>query len=211
MNVLGLIPARAGSVRAPGKNTAKLGDFSLVEWAIIRAQQSGIFTNIVVSTNDQDVITECNGLDCPVIIRPDNLAQPDTPMLPVVRHALRVMVADVVVLLQPTSPFRTSDDIKAAYELLTENRADAIVSVTEPPEDLVFELGFAKRLRPAPMIVVPNGAIYIITKDHLVTMGDWYTGLVFAYEMPKERSLDVDTPLDLEIARVMHKKLGQAA
>ena len=202
MKVLGLIPARANSVRAPGKNTAKIGDRSLIEWAYLRAKESDICHEIVCSTNDRDAILVCHDIGCTVVERPEALAQPDTPMIKVVRHVAHLMEPDVIILLQPTSPFRSTDDIKDAYKLL--GTGDAVVSVTEPPEDLVFELGFAYRMRPAPCMVVPNGAIYIITAEHLKRAGNWYNGITYAHQMPKERSIDIDTPLDLEMARLFY-------
>lgn len=201
MKILGLVPARANSRRCPGKNSEKLGDHTLTGWAVKAARESGICTEIMCSTNDPAIIQICHDIKCPVIERPEELAQPDTPMIKVVRQVAKLMNPDVVILLQPTSPFRTGEDIRQAYELL--GTSDAVVSVTEPPDDLVFEMGFAYRLRPAPCMVVPNGAIYIITADHLKRNGDWYNGLTYAYQMPKHSSIDIDTPLDLEMARAL--------
>ena len=83
---------------------------------------------------------------------------------------------------------------------------DSVISVTEAPSDLAFEVGFAQRLRTVPNIVVPNGAIYILTKDALDRGETWYSGISYAYSMPKERSLDIDNGIDLEIARILVSK-----
>ncbi len=201
MNILGLVPARANSKRCPGKNSELLGEHTLTGWAVKAARESGICTEILCSTNDPSVIQICHDINCSVIERPEDLAQPDTPMIKVVRQVYKLMEPDIVILLQPTSPFRTGEDVREAYKIL--GNGDSVVSVTEPPDDLVFEMGFAYRLRPAPCMVVPNGAIYIITKDHLKRNGDWYNGLSYAYQMSKHASLDIDTPLDLEVARAI--------
>src|SRR6185369_7871681 len=119
-------------------------------WAIKSAKESDTCTDIICSTNDPAVIRDCHDNQCAVIERPEELAQPDTPMIKVVRQVFKLMEPDVLILLQPTSPFRTGEDIKEAYKIL--GTSDAVVSVTEPPDDLVFEMGFAYRLRPAPCI-----------------------------------------------------------
>ena len=213
MSIVAVVPARAGSVRCPGKNKALLGSQPLIVWTLIRAKYSGIFDEILVTTDDPDVATiAATHGGCTVIDRPGVLAQSDTPMLPVVRHAISTLdlQPDLIVLLQPTSPFRAVDDIHKSYDLIKECSGDAVVSVTEPPGDLVFELGHAKRMRPVRHLVVPNGALYLLTGQHMRSGGDWYSGLTYAYPMPKERSLDIDTELDLEIARLMLRQ-GVAA
>ncbi len=212
MSVLGIIPARKGSQRCPGKNWAIVGAHPLVAWSIIRAQYSGIFTELIVTTDDIEVAAIAKDHKCRVVNRPAGLAMADTPMLPVVRHAVGEALTppDVVVLLQPTSPFRSVADIQQAYDLLSTSGGDAVVSVTEPPDDLVFELGHARRMRPLKQAVVPNGALYLITGSHLRVGGDWYSGVTYAYSMPKERSLDIDTDLDLQIARLMVREKAVA-
>lgn len=208
MKILGLIPARAGSQRLPGKNTAMLGNMPLIMWSIRTAQHAAFFDCVAVSTDDLTVANLALKAGCRVIDRPLGLGQADTPMLPVVRHALEQVPADIVVLLQPTSPFRSVQDIHNAYGIMT--NADAVISVTDTPQDLVFEIGHANRIRPCKNTVVPNGALYFITAEHLKLNGDWYNGLTYAYKMPKDRSLDIDSPLDFEIAKMMVSK-GLAA
>jgi CMP-N,N'-diacetyllegionaminic acid synthase len=204
MNILGLIPARGGSQRAPRKNIADLGGKPLIAWTIEAAKQSQIFTEIVVSTEDHEIATIAAAYGAAVLARPDILARAETPMLPVVKHAANEFpFCDVIVLLQPTSPFRSAEDIIKAATLLKDFDGDSVVSVTDVAEDVVFEIGHANRLREKTNFVTPNGAIYIITKEALIKGESWYSGLSYAYKMPKERSLDIDTSLDLEIARMM--------
>jgi CMP-N,N'-diacetyllegionaminic acid synthase len=202
MKVLGVIPARLGSQRLPRKNLIDLGGKPLIHWTIEAAVESAAFDDLVVSTDSDDIAQAVDHLPVRVVKRPTNLAENVTPMLPVVQHAAAKSTADVVVLLQPTSPFRTAEDIALALELLERTGGDAVISVGAPEPDFCFERGHALRLRPARNIVVANGALYLITKDHL-KVGDWYNGLTYAYEMPADRSIDIDTEMDLTIARAM--------
>jgi len=217
VRVLGLIPARGGSKRCPGKNTADLGGKPLLQWTVEAARESGVVDHLVVSSDSVDVLHVADRLGVAQIIRPLALAQDNTPMLPVVRHAIEaVHPADpyLVVLLQPTSPFRTAEDIRSALNVWDLSAGDSVVSVTEVPEDLIFQVRWADRLEPASRnFVVPNGAIYIMRSADIMRGRSWYSDLVYAYRMPKDRSLDIDTPMDLELARMMvhpclHDKLG---
>jgi CMP-N-acetylneuraminic acid synthetase len=81
-----------------------------------------------------------------------------------------------------------------------------VFSVTAAPEDLVFEIGHAQRLRPLVNVVVPNGALFIITGAALERGLSWFDGMAYGYTMPKDRSLDIDTELDLEVARMIASK-----
>lgn len=198
---LGLIPARSGSERLPGKNTIDLGGKPLIAWTIKAAQESAMFDRLVCSTDDHGIAAVAQSCGCEVIERPKELSQADTASMPVVMHAYEKIHADRICLLQPTSPFRAPTDIAQCYGLLSKTDADAIVSVTDAPPDLVFDLGLGSRLRPKQNVVVCNGAIYLITAEHLLNRGDWYNGVTYAYIMPKERSLDIDTRADLERAR----------
>lgn len=203
MKFLGLIPARGGSVRVPRKNIADLAGRPLLAWTIQEAQHCKALDTLAVSTEDKEIAACAQRYGCDVIERPYHLATDDSPMLPVVSHALKHANADVVVLLQPTSPFRRADDIYRAIGLFNEASADAVVSVTQPPDDMVFEIGHAGRMRAKGNTVVPNGAIYIISKDAVLRGHNWYSGITYAYTMPRDRSLDIDTPLDLKMARAI--------
>lgn len=215
MATVALIPARGGSKRLPKKNLQYVGNHTLVGTAIRTAVESGIFDDVILSTDADDIARHAMGHFDDLIIfkRPEELARDETPMLPVVRHALETYKkeADSIVLLQPTSPFRTSEDVRLAFQLFEEKEADAVVSVTEPEADLVFRVGHAGRMRADPGVVVPNGAIYILRANALLCGHDWYSGISYAYHMPKERSLDIDTERDLIMAKAAWKHLYAAA
>jgi len=140
--VLGVVPARAGSKGVPGKNVRPLSGRTLLEYAARAARESGVIDRVILST-DSPQIAEAGrraGLEVP-FMRPAALAADDTPMLPVIQHALDEMLrggwsADIIVLLQPTSPLRRPDHIRDAVNLLRETNADSVVTVVEVPRHL---------------------------------------------------------------------------
>lgn len=161
--VLGLVPARAGSKGVPGKNTRLLAGRPLLEYTALAARESGVLHRVVLSTDSVE-IAECGrrvGLDVP-FMRPAALARDETPMLPVIEHALdelrrQAWEPEMIVLLQPTQPLRTAAHIRAVVELLRSTRADSVVTVIPVPQrllpDYVLRLEDG-RLRP----FLPDGA-----------------------------------------------------
>lgn len=207
MTTLAIIPARANSERCPGKNIAMLGTRELIRWTIdaaLGALFHAYIDEVVISTDDKS-IAEIKPDDVDLLIRPAELATAEAPMIKVVKYVVEQYQEqfDNILLLQPTSPFRTTDDICRALDLHQTMGGDAVISVTDTPPDFVFELGHAGRIRPVTKGLVANGAIFIITASHLKAAGTWFNGVTYGYYMPKNRSLDIDTKLDLEIARMM--------
>ena len=140
MRVLGVVPARGGSKGLPGKNTRELAGVPLIGHALLALGQVPSLTRVVVTTDDPDVADVARrwGGDVP-FLRPPELAGDDTPMAPVLSHALLAAELeessryDLVVLADPTSPLRRPQDIEAAISELGE-RDDVVgvVSVSEP-------------------------------------------------------------------------------
>jgi CMP-N,N'-diacetyllegionaminic acid synthase len=140
--VLGLVPARSGSKGVPGKNVRALAGRPLLEYTAAAAGESGVVDRLVLSTDDAAIaeVGRRAGLEVP-FMRPAALAADDTPMLPVIMHAVDSLAADgwrpeIIVLLQPTSPLRRGAHIRAAVELLRSSGADSVVSVVEVPRHL---------------------------------------------------------------------------
>jgi CMP-N-acetylneuraminic acid synthetase len=206
MKVLGVIPARGGSKRLPNKNISDLGGHPLIAWTISVAQKSGVFDKIVVSTDSDDIETIAVKYGVEVLRRPPDLSKDDTPTYPVIKHVFEKYPYDVVVTLQCTSPFRLPSDITEALELLKTTNGHSVVSVIPGPSDLAFEVGHAKRLRNIPKIMICNGALYLLTRKAIETDIGWYDGVLYGYEMPKERSLDIDTMQDLYLATHLVEK-----
>jgi CMP-N-acetylneuraminic acid synthetase len=142
MRVLGLVPARSGSKGVPGKNVRLLAGRPLIAHTARAALESGVLDRVVLSTDSEEIAEAGRraGLDVP-FLRPASLATDETPMLPVVRHAIAEVTSggwppDVIVLLQPTSPLRLPAHIRDAVTLLRDTGADSVVSVVEVPRHL---------------------------------------------------------------------------
>jgi CMP-N,N'-diacetyllegionaminic acid synthase len=140
--VLGIVPARGGSKGVPGKNVRPLAGRTLLEYTARAARESGVLDRVILSTDSAEVADTGRraGLDVP-FMRPATLASDDTPMLPVIQHALESLARDgwspdMIVLLQPTSPLRRPDHIRAAVTTLRDTKADSVVTVVEIPRHL---------------------------------------------------------------------------
>lgn len=234
MKTLAVITARGGSKGVPGKNLAMVGGKPLIAWTIEAARAARRLTRTIVSTDTEEIAEVARqwGADVP-FLRPPELARDDTPHLPVVLHALdwlrdqEKFNADYLLGLQPTSPLRTAADIDAAIALAQEKDADSVIGVTEPHghpywcQTLLPDGRLAPFLPPPPgslrrqdlpVALMPNGAIFLARIEWLRRHGSFYGGKTFAYVMPPERSLDIDTPWDLDLARmVLQEKQGHAA
>ncbi len=223
MTVLALIPARAGSERLPGKNMVDLCGRPLVAWTIecaIAAWNNGAVDMIAVSSDWPALLNYVRDTyDTRVyrLHRPAHLSTALSTSLDMQEHALQRLRddcsfrPDIIMLLQPTSPLRTKDDIIAVLDIMQERNADAVVSVTKTSES-AYELGHADRLRPISALssrsfVIPNGAIYAITADAIDRGETWWTALTYCYVMPKTRSLDIDTVEDLAMAKQLMERV----
>jgi CMP-N,N'-diacetyllegionaminic acid synthase len=215
VKALAIIPARGGSVRLPRKNLALIGGKTMTQHAVDCAHASGVCRWVVVSTDDEEIAAKTG--NATIIRRPAHLADRELPMIERVRHIFEQAqdsiwkpgFASSIVLLQPTSPLREPEDVAACVRLMQETGADSVVSVTAGDVDTGFQIRHAKRLEPIKNIVVCNGAVYVLSVDHLLRGGDWYSGEAYGYVMPKERSVDVDTAADLEVARLLYARKAQ--
>ena len=140
--VLGIVPARGGSKGVPGKNTRLLAGRPLIEYTARAARDSNVIDRMILSTDSEDIAEAGRraGLEVP-FMRPAALAEDDTPMLPVVQHAVAALSSEgwapeVVVLLQPTSPLRRPSHVRDAVTMLIETKADSVVTVVELPRHL---------------------------------------------------------------------------
>ena len=220
MRVLGIITARGGSKGIPGKNLKLLGGRPLLDYTIDAANDTPL-DRLILSTEDQKIADAARALGCEVpFMRPRELAQDETPHLPVIQHAARWLLehqnykADIVLTLQPTSPLRSAADIAAALRMLELSDADSVVSVNEVSahahpmrmlrvDDTGHAVLFAtgqpvrkriNRRQDLPKAWVMNGAIYACRTDVLFAAEpSLYGDRVVAYPMPIERSISIDT------------------
>jgi N-acylneuraminate cytidylyltransferase len=216
--VLAVIPARGGSRRLPGKHLLALGGRPLLAWTLDAARGSRLLDRAVLSTEDPRLADAARALGAEVpFLRPAELATDHASSICVVEHALAALEQryDWIVLLQPTSPLRDARDIDACLRLVHEAGANACVSVSEPDRSpyLCYRLDGAGRLQPLlarahahmrtqdlPPAVAPNGAIYVARVPWFLEHRSFLAPETLAYLMPRERSCDIDSALDLRIA-----------
>jgi CMP-N-acetylneuraminic acid synthetase len=226
---LGVIIARGGSKGLPRKNVLPVAGKPVVAYSVEAAKASKKLDRFILSTDDPEIaaIARAYGADVP-FLRPPELAQDDTQVIPVLRHAALYLKRHqnyepgYVMLLQCTSLLRSGEDIDAAITLAFERGARNVVSVCEThhhpfltrqirEDGVLMEFAFGAResgsaegrrqnLPPAYFI---NGAIYLTTCSDLLTCDVFLPGERVAYVMPAERSLQIDTPWDLELARLI--------
>jgi CMP-N-acetylneuraminic acid synthetase len=219
MQVLAVVPARGGSKGVPRKNLRLVAGRPLLAYTADAVRASSRVTRAIVSTDDDEIARAARelGLEVP-FMRPAELAADDTPMQPVLQHAVRAMaaagfVADVVVLLQPTSPLRRGAHIDAAVDLLESTGADSVVSVVLVPHQFnpvsVMTLDGDRlvpflpgpqvlRRQDKPRVFARNGPAVAAIRCAVLERGSLYGDDPRALLMTPEESLDVDSPADLE-------------
>jgi len=224
MRTLGLIPARAGSKGIPGKNKRMICGQPLISWTIAAAQEAESLDEVVVSTDDEEIADIAMGLGINVpFMRPSELAQDDTPGIEPVLHALSIMEGfDSVVLLQPTSPLRTSTDIDAIVELAIAQSATSAVSVCEVKEPIHWNYTIQSegnlkplldgeifhRRQDANLIYTLNGALYYFEAPWFLASKRFIDNQTLPYIMPQERSIDIDSEFDWKIAEFLLRNWG---
>lgn len=220
MKTLYVIPARGGSKGIPHKNIKPLAGKPLIGYSIDVARQLAADDDICLTTDDPDIAAtaESMGLNVP-FLRPASLATDTCGTYEVLIHALdfyrdRGIDYDTLVLLQPTSPMRTADDVRAAMALYSPD-IDMVVTVKEAASNPYYNCyetdndgflhiskgdgGYTRR-QDAPKVWEYNGAVYVINVESLRRMPlSAFTRRRMSV-MPAERSVDLDTPVDWLIA-----------
>lgn len=217
--VLGLIPARGGSKGIPQKNIVPLNGRPLIAWTITAALQSQYIDEVVLSSDCEAIIEVARRYGCKVpFTRDASLSGDSTSTMEVVFDALeRLPSFEWIVLLQPTSPLRTVEDIDGCIHAMVSTNAQAAVTV-RPAEDhpyLVFGTnadgrlqnfaappqGASLRRQDLPPAWILNGAVYVARTPWLLQQRSFLSADTLAYPMPPERSIDIDTLDDLAKVR----------
>lgn len=218
--ILAVIPARGGSKGVPRKNIKFAGGKPLIAWMIEAAKKSEYIDRLILSSDDQEIIETAKSFGCEVpFIRPSELAQDDSASSDTVIHTLnKIPGYDYVMLLQPTSPLTTGEDIDGCIKLCIHSNAKSVVSVTKPDKSpyWMFKMGshnilepvlggkyLQKRRQDLPSIYMPNGAIYIAESHCFLDHKSFYSDSTAGYEMPQERSLDIDSDIDFALFEVV--------
>ncbi len=222
MNTFALIPARGGSKEIPGKNIKILAGKPLIVWTIEAALSSSLRGGVIVSTDDLEIaeIARRAGAQVP-FMRPAELAGDHSPMLGTVLHALdQLPQYNSVLLLQPTSPLRTSNDIDGFLNLVAQKKAPSAASITKATTHpnwtyrlnadqtmtrFVDEAPVACR-QDLPAVFSLNGAMYFADANWLRYSGSLVSAETLAYVMSKEHSVDLDTSLDWKFAELLLKE-----
>ena len=210
--ILAIIPARGGSKGVPRKNIRELVGKPLIAWTIEEAKKSKYITRTILSSEDPEIIEVAKRYGCEVpFVRPLELAQDDTPGIEPVLHVVDQCPGfDYIVLLQPTSPLRTFEDIDGCIELIFKNKSPACVSVSiadispywmytmQEKEQLspLLTDGFFSRRQDLPKVYALNGAVYVAKVSWLQNKKTFITDETIGYVMSESHSLDIDTEED---------------
>jgi CMP-N-acetylneuraminic acid synthetase len=213
MSVAAIIPARGGSKGIPRKNLQPIGDIPLVGRSVCAALASESVNRVYVSTEDDEIARVAEEYGATAIRRPAELAADETPTLPVIQHALNFMgEPSLVVLLQCTSPFTTAADIDGVMAMLSPE-VDMVTSVCvdhshivcQPSADSVQWLTRNQNLRrqDMPANYRLTGGVTVYRAGALREAKEWLCGRAGLYVVPAERAVDIDSPVDLCIARAL--------
>lgn len=212
--VFALIPARGGSRRLPGKNVKPFGGRPLIAWTVAAALGAPTVDRVVVSTDDDDIAAAALAAGAEVPFRrPAALSSDAATSVDVALHALDALgeTADVLLLLQPTSPLRTAADIEAGLRLMAARKAPAVIGVTRPFKPLRFHVqcNGAGALQPfepgvdeADLRLI-NGAFYAVSVPVLRQTRDFDPPGAIGFEMAQDHSIDIDTDFDWRLAEAL--------
>ena len=221
--VLGLVPARGGSKGLSRKNVRCLGEQPLLAYTARSALEARRLTRVVLSTDDAEIAAVGHrvGLEVP-FLRPPGLALDDTPMVPVVRHALEALESngeryDAVCLLQPTVPFREATEIDRCVELLQESTADTVITVAAVPVIynphwvfLADAEGFLRlstgeaepigRRQDLPPAYHRDGSVYVTRREVVMGQATLFGARVLGHSVQRTAHVNIDGPADWAVA-----------
>ncbi|MDB4145234.1 acylneuraminate cytidylyltransferase family protein [Amylibacter sp.] len=213
--LLAVIPARGGSKGLPHKNILDVAGKPLIAWTIEAALRSECISRVIVTTDDPEIstISALYGAEVP-FLRPKNLSTDTAETVDVLAHAIRMVPGySDAVLLQPTSPLRTSEDLDRAYELWKKTTAYSCVSVRASLDNpwlmyteqdgritkLLENPENGLRRQEVPKSFTLNGAFYFVNSDFFMQNKILVSNDTVMFEMPTDRSIDIDTLSDLKI------------
>jgi N-acylneuraminate cytidylyltransferase/CMP-N,N'-diacetyllegionaminic acid synthase len=226
LNILGLIPARSGSKGIPGKNIRLLKGKPLICYTIEVALTSKYLNRTIISTDSDEIAAIAREANAEVpFIRPAHLADDNIPMYDVMVHAVHEMkkidwMPDILVLLQPTSPFRTVTHLDEAIEKFQKSSSTCLVSVKKVKENpywmkslkngylhsFLEDEPFIHSRQSLPVIYYPNGAIFIWKTDYLLSSTQQLPKDTTPFEMDVLSSLDLDEEIDWLFAEFLLSK-----
>jgi len=217
---LAIIPARGGSKRLPRKNMLGLAGKPLVAWSIEAALNSNYIDNVIVSSDEDEILGIATLFGAETIKRPDCLASDTATTFDAIKHTIdNSKNYDYIILLQPTSPLRKTNHIDEAIELLIAKKADAVISVCEMEHSPLWSNTLSedgdmsnficdeiknKRSQDLEKYYRLNGAIYISKTSRLLEEKNFMLkDNIYAYSMTRESSIDIDTIIDFRLAECL--------
>lgn len=230
--ILGVIPARGGSKGVPRKNIRLLCGKPLLQYTAESALTARHLSRVILSSDDEEVarVGEQCGLQVP-FLRPAHLAQDDTPMLPVIQHALNWFEArgegfTAVCLLQPTNPLRRAEDIDGCIEMLQRENADAVMTILPVPDkynphwvyfrqengSLRLSTGESEpipRRQCLPAAYHRDGSVYVARTDVVTSGKSLYGSRVLGYLLNSDRSVNIDNFVDWRRAETLIAQSAQ--
>jgi len=229
LNILGVIPARGGSKEIPRKNLLKFGDQSLIQLAFASANKSKLLTRFLLSSDDDEIIKEGKKVGCPVHFkRPLELATDEASTFSVLKHAVAWLEdneqwrPEIIVILQPTTPFRKASHIDGVLKLLIKTNADAVITIRKPdyPPHWMLRLDKEKKItnliqggnqymrrQDAPVTYQPAGMVYAFKTQLLYEIDSLFPFKdTRGYLVQKEDAINIDTYNDYEVAKIIYGK-----
>jgi len=224
--VVAVIPARGGSKSVPGKNIRPLGGKPLLAWAIDVARQVGEIDRVIVSTDDSQIGAVGRDHGAEVYARPPHLATDDALVIDALKDLLRVLqeereTPEWIILLEPTCPLRTADDVRDCLKLIATGDYDSVATFKEaelnphrawriidgvPEVFIAGAIPWLPRQR-QPKAYQLNGAVYVFRANLLEKeVQSLFVGKLGAVLMPRDRSQDIDDSVDFAIVEVLLKK-----
>lgn len=197
--LIGIIPARAGSRRLPGKNLRPLAGKPMIDWTLEAALGATSLDAVAVTSDDPGVLARAAAFGAAAVLRPPDLADDAAPVAAAVLHALACLSGawSGVVLLQPTSPLRLASDIDGAVALYRTTGAEAVVAISPPAKPASFHRwlrdGRLLAFKPDDELAVINGAVYVRSAAALQAGEGFSPPGALGYRMPADRAWDVDT------------------
>jgi len=225
LNFAILIPARAGSKGVPRKNLRLLAGHPLLAYPILAAAGAGYADRTYVSTEDGEIAKTAQRYGAKIIGRPPELAEDQTPAIPVIRHAIPEIERlqgqlDALLYFQATTPFTSSEDVCGLIETFSHPGAEAATSLVQitrlhPAKLKKMSDGWmgpffeeypeieGTRRQDLPPCHIRNGSMYMFRRELPMERNTLYGDRCRGYIMPEERSLEIDTLLDFQIAEFM--------
>jgi len=205
VSILGVIPARGGSKGVPRKNIRPIAGKPLLAWTVEAAAKSKLMTRFVVSTEDDEIAAVARRYGAEVLDRPKELATDEATTLSVLQHVLTHIPADIVVLLQATSPIRDHDLIDRCINHFLETRADSLATgfVCKFTEYGKNEL----RRQDIPGFFYDDGNVYVMRAE-LLRAGNRYGARIEKVFLDREQSIEIDDEFDFWLAEqiLLHRQ-----